>query len=105
MCFEFVCSDPMGSDRNHPVLHLLHLGQHSLRAVEDLILMCGRRDPYPRHVSVPTKHKTRGDENMFHFLSANSFAFNMKSKNSILPEHLNAKVEVFNASLASARDY
>lgn len=41
VCFEFVCSDPMGSDRNHPVLHLLHLGQHSLRAVEDLILMCG----------------------------------------------------------------
>lgn len=51
----------------------------------------------------------RADENMLNFLSANfffffplsSFAFNMKSKNLILAEHLNDKVEVLNASLAS----
>lgn len=96
MCFEFVF-DPVGSDRNHPVLHLLHLGQHSLRAVEDLILMCGRGDPYPCHVSVPTKHKKtqvmRTCLIWFHFcIRLSSFAFNMKSQNSIPAEHLNVKV-------------
>lgn len=55
----------MGSDRNHPVLYLLHVRQHSLRAAEDLVLMCRQGDPYPRHVPVRKKHKTEVMKTVF----------------------------------------
>lgn len=42
---------------------------------------------------------------VYFFIPLSSFAFNMKSKNSILAEHLNAKVEVLNALLANTQGF
>lgn len=46
--FLFLCLNL--SDGNHSALHLLHLGQHSLDAGQDLVLVCCRGDAYASHV-------------------------------------------------------
>lgn len=39
-----------GSDRNHPAMHLLHLGSHCLDAAQNLILVRDRGDANSRQV-------------------------------------------------------
>lgn len=55
--FIFLCLNL--SDGNHSALHLLHLGQHSLDAGQDLVLVRRRGDADASHVSGRT---TRGGE-------------------------------------------